>query len=187
MLSKYIEFQVLIPDVSGALVAMSCVPAAFTLLFASVLALFYLWMKENSGLRYFAGLRAIPSCLASCLLSATCPECMCHQLQEICVFKAIPLPAAPLYDLSGCCEPSQHKKYWLSFFSCLIQPPSRMLFQIVCGIFKLLSFSLPNLSLCYLCDLSTTLIMLLLCQQTWPVYAFLVTLYFVAFPAYLCL
>lgn len=29
--------------------------------------------------------------------------------------------------------------------------------------------------------------MLLPCQQTWPVYAFLVTLYFVALPAYLCL
>lgn len=49
MLSKYFEFQVLIPDASDVLVVMSCVPVAFTLLFASVLALFFLWMKEDSG------------------------------------------------------------------------------------------------------------------------------------------
>lgn len=128
MLSKYFEFQTLIPDASGVLVVMSCIPVAFTLLFALVLALFFLWMKEDSVLRYFAVLRAIPSCLASCLLSTTCPECMCHQLQGIYVFKTIFLPAAPLYDLSGCCEPPQHKKYWLTFFSGLIQSRSRMLF-----------------------------------------------------------
>lgn len=60
MPSEYFEFQML-------LLPYLCVPAAFTLLFALVLALFLLWMKEDSVLRYFAVLRAIPSCLASCL------------------------------------------------------------------------------------------------------------------------
>lgn len=48
------------------------------------------------------------------------------------------------------------------------------------------SFSI-NLCLYYLCDIFTALIIFLLCQQTWPVYAFLVTSYFVACPACLCL
>lgn len=75
----------LVSDASTTLVVIPGVPTAFALLFLTVGSVSS--MDEDSVLSSSGVLRAILSCLASCPSPTAWPECMCHQLQGMYVFK----------------------------------------------------------------------------------------------------
>lgn len=102
MLSKYSAIQMLVPHASATLVVMSCVLAAFALLFASVLALFLLWMKIQcwDPLLFWEPCRLALQAVLSLLHAQN--ACVISY-REYMFSKHPSLPAAPLYDLSSYC------------------------------------------------------------------------------------